>query len=66
MSIFFKPRSEGLTTMVQSILAERERIAKLVEEWDDFEYKQVCCNWSAVDERPSMKKLADLIRDTKP
>lgn len=51
--------------MVAAILAERERIAKLVEEWDDFEYKQVYWNWSAVDERPSMKKLADLIRSTK-
>jgi hypothetical protein len=42
--------------------AERERIALMVEEFDEFEYREVSGYGSVVDERPSMNKLAGLIR----
>lgn len=49
-----------------AITKERERIAKVIQEFDDFVYHDP--KWatgSVVDERPSMERLAALVRSGK-
>lgn len=47
-----------------AVTKERERIAKVIREFDDFAYHEP--DWaggaSVVDERPSMERLAILIK----
>ena len=49
-------------TVLDDILRERERCAKIAEEFLDFEYREVEYAGSVVEEDASMRKLADLIR----